>query len=113
MTGQLPPPDEGTLQYPIYESIGAWTTNEYRLRHLAPRHRQMLLHMQPFNGDVDANYLGVINRLARIDRHRRLTSTAYLAEMQPVIQVPAGSRASLAWGQRVLVDGHAQVARIS
>jgi hypothetical protein len=114
VTGQLPPPNEGTLQYPIYESIAAWTNNEYRLKHLAPHHRQMLLHMQPFNSDPDANYLGAVNRLARIDRHRRLTiSTAYLAEAEPVIAVPAGSRVSLQWGQRVLVDGHAQLARIS
>ena len=114
VTGQLPPPDEGTLQYPIYESIDAWVRNEYRLKHLAPHHRHMLLQMQPFNSDPDANYLGVVNRLARIDRHRRLTiGTAYLAEMEPVIQIPAGSRTSLQWGQRVLVDGHAQVARIS
>lgn len=114
VTRQLPPPDEGTLQYPIYESIDAWTRNEYRLKHLAPHHRHMLLKMQPFNSNPDANYLGMVNRLARIDRHRRLTiSTAYLAEMEPVIQVPAGSRTSLQWGERVLVDGHAQVARIS
>lgn len=106
--------DEVTLQYPVYESSVAWSRNEYRLKHLAPHHRQMLLHMQPFKSDLDANYLGVINRLARIDRHRRLTiSTAYLAEMEPVIQVPAGSLTSLEWGQRVLIDGHAQVARIS
>jgi hypothetical protein len=114
VTGQLPPPDEGTLQYPIYESISAWKKNEYRLKHLAPHHLQMLLQMQPFNGDADANYLGAINRLARIDRHRRLTiSTAYLAEMEPVIEVPVGSRTTLQWGQRVLVDGRAQVARVS
>ena len=114
VTGQLPPPDEGTLQYPIYGSLDAWTRSEYRLKHLAPHHRQMLLQMQPFNSDPDANYLGVVNRLARIDRHRRLTiSTAYLAEMEPVVQVPPGSGTSLEWGQRVLVDGSAQVARIS
>ena len=114
VTGQLPPPDEGTLQYPIYESLDAWRRNEYRLKHLAPHHRHMLLQMQAFNSDPDANYLGVVNRLARIDRHRRLTiSTAYLAEMEPVVQVPAGSRTSLQWGQRTLVDGRAQVARIA
>ena len=114
VSGQLPPPDEGTLQYPIYDSWEAWARNEYRLKHLAAHHRQMLLHMQPFNSDLDANYLGTINRLARIDRHRRLTiGTAYLAEIEPVIQVPAGAQTSLEWGQRVLVDGRAQVARIT
>lgn len=60
------------------------------------------------------NYLGAINRLARIDRHRRLlTSTAYLAEIEPVTQVPQGCEVSLQWGQRVLVDGYAQIARIT
>ena len=114
VTGQLPPPDEGTLQYPIYESLRAWNKNERRLIHLAPHHREMLLHMQPFNGDADANYLRVINDLARIGRHRRLTvSTAYLAELEPVIEVPHGSRAVLEWGERVLIDGYAYVARIS
>jgi hypothetical protein len=113
VSGQLPPPDEGTLQYPVYDSRDAWTRNEYRLKHLASHHRQMLLHMQPFNSDLDANYLGVINRLARIDRHRRLTiSTAYLAALEPVLRVPPGARTTLQWGQRVLVDGHARVALI-
>jgi hypothetical protein len=114
VTGTLPPPDEGTLQFPIYESTEAWTRNEYRLKHLAAHHRQMLLHMQPFNSNADANYLGTINRLARIDRHRRLTvGTAYLAEMEPVVQVPADTQVSLQWGERVLVDGRARVARIT
>jgi hypothetical protein len=114
VTGELPPPNEEALQYPIYNSAEAWTRNEYRLKNLAPRHRQMLLQMQPFNSDVDANYLGTINRLARIDRHRRLTiGTAYLAELHPVIAIPEGARSRLEWGQRVLVDGHAQVARIT
>lgn len=92
----------------------AWKENERRLKHLAPHHREMLLHMQPFNGDADASYLRVVNDLARIDRHRRLTvSTAYLAEVQPVIQVPSGSTVAFELGERVLVDGYAQVARIS
>ena len=114
VTGQLPPPDEGILQFPIYDSPGAWKQNEYRLKHLAEHHRDMLLHMQPFNSDLDANYLGAINRLARIDRHRRLlTSTAYLAQIEPVTQVPHGHDISLQFGQRVLVDGYAQAARIT
>ena len=57
VTGQLPPPDDGILQYPIYESMGAWKNNERRLTSLAPHHREMLLQMQPFNGNADANYL--------------------------------------------------------
>ena len=114
VSGQVPPPDEGNLQYPVYDSPSAWKSNEYRLKHLAEHHREMLLQMQPFNSDLDANYLGAINRLARIDRHRRLlTGTAYLAEIEPVTQVPPGREVSLQWGQRVLVAGYAQVARIT
>lgn len=114
VTGTAPPPDEATLQYPIYESKDAWDRNAYRLKHLAEHHRHMLWTMQPFNSDVDANYLAAINNLARIDRHRRLTEgTAYLAELQPVAQVPAGTTAVLQWGQRVLSEGRADVARLT
>lgn len=113
-TGQCPPPDEGTLQYPVYGSFKAWKQNLYRLKHLADHHRTMLFTMQPFNSDADANYLGVVNDLARIDRHRRLTvSTTYLRDLQPVIQLPEGLGATLEWGDRVLTDGQAEVARIT
>ena len=113
VTGCMPPPDDGRLQYPIYSSLEAWRSNESRLRNLAPHHRAMLLQMQPFNGDADANYLGWVNELARIDRHRRLTvSTAYLAEVEPVVEVSGDATLTLQWGQRALIDGYAQVARI-
>lgn len=114
VTGQIPPPDEGTLQYPIYENRSAWNNNLHRLKHLRENHRETLLLMQPFNSDADANYLGAINRLARIDRHRRLTiTTGYIAEMEPVVEVPNGCDVSLQWGQRLLVDGEAEMARIA
>ena len=114
VTGQMPPPDEGKLQYPIYEDESAWNNNLYRLKHLRDHHRKMLLRMQPFNSDADANYLGVINRLARIDRHRRLTiTTGYIAEREPVVEVPNGCHVALQWGQRLLVDGEAKMARLT
>ena len=70
--------------------------------------------MQPFNGDADANYLRVLNDLARVDRHRRLAvSTAYLAELSPVIEAPAAAAITVEYGERVLIDGHAHVARIT
>ncbi len=113
-TGTAPPLDEAKLQYPIYESKAAWDGNIYRLKHLAQHHKDMLLTMQPFNSDMDANYLGAINNLARIDRHRRPTEgTAYLAELKPVIQVPSGASVALEWGQRVLSGGSANVARLT
>jgi len=75
----------------------------------------MLEIMQPYNSpDPDANYLGWINRLARIDRHRRLSVvTAYMAEVQPVVQVPEGCTSTLEFGERVFRDGSADIARIT
>jgi hypothetical protein len=113
--GVVPPPDEGKLQYPIYASPREWQRSLYRLKGLAEHHREMLLRMQPFNSDPDANFLGWLNELARVDRHRRLnTATAYVAEAEPVIEVPnaAGRTTTLQWGQRVLVNGQADLARI-
>lgn len=69
--------------------------------------------MQPFSSNPEANYLGWINRLARIDRHRHLSDmTAYIAEMKPVIAIPDGCKATLQWGERVLSPGRADAARI-
>ena len=114
VTGTVPPPAEATTQYPVYESKAAWDRNLHRLKHLADHHRRMLWTMQPFNGDPDANYLGAINNLARIDRHRRPTDgTAYLAEFEPVVQIPTGTSATFQWGQRVLSGGSADAARLS
>jgi len=102
------------MQYPIYESKSAWERNARRLKYLAEHHRHMLWEMQPFNSDADANYLRAINDLARIDRHRRLTSgTAYIADLEPVVQVPAGTSVTLQWGQRVLSRGRADAARLT
>jgi hypothetical protein len=102
------------LQYPIYDEAAAWTRNEYRLKGLWPHHREMLLAMQPFNSDPDANFLGWVNRLARIDRHRTLvTGAARVAQLEPVLQVPDGSAVTLEWGERTIVDGSADVARIT
>ncbi len=113
-TGRLPPPKQEQLQYPIYDTKQAWRNNIYRLQPLADHHRTMLHSMQPFNSDLDANYLGWINRLSRIDRHRRLIDgTAYLAVIDPVFKVPNGSSVSLELGERVLRDGRADVARVT
>jgi hypothetical protein len=112
-SGVIPPPGEGQLQYPIYDTEEAWNRNLYRLKHLPDHHRLMLKVMQPFSSSLDANYLGWINRLARIDRHRHLNHmTAYLAEVEPVFAVPDGCTITVQWGERVLRDGKADVARI-
>lgn len=112
-SGRVPPPNQGQLQYPIYETQEAWERNLYRLGALADHHREMLLTMQPFNSDADANYLGWINRIARSDRHRHLSRmTGYLAELQPALITPAGCDATLQWGERAIYDGYADAARI-
>lgn len=114
-SGRLPPPDEGVLQYPIYDHRDAWERNQYRLRGLPQHQRDMLESVQPYNSsDPEANYLGWINRLARIDRHRRLSVvTAYMAEVEPVIEIPKGCTTTLEFGERVLVDGQADISRIT
>jgi hypothetical protein len=112
-SGKVPPPNQGQIQYPIYDSQDAWERNLYRLGALAEHHRTMLLTMQPFNSDADANYLGWINRIARSDRHRHLSRMAgYLAELQPALEAPADCEATLQWGERAIYDGYAEAARI-
>lgn len=113
-SGQTPPPGEGGLQYPIYDEAAAWKNNLWRLKPLADHHREMLLTMQPFNSNLDANFLGWINRLARIDRHRRLAIwTARIAETNPVFKVPGGETPKMEWGQRVFYDGVCDHARLT
>jgi hypothetical protein len=113
-SGSVPPPNEGGLQYPIYDDESAWERNRWRLKTLAPHHLAMLETMQPFRSDADANYLGWINRLARIDRHRRLTTfTARVAEANPVLAIPSGVQPILEFGRRVFVDGRCDFARVT
>lgn len=113
-SGRMPPPNEGQIQYLIYGAAADWERNLYRLKPLAQHQRDMLKQMQPYNSpDPDANYLGWLNRLARIDRHRRLSVvTAYMAEMSPVIGIPEGCSATLQFRDRVLIDGKAEIARV-
>lgn len=73
VSGTVPPPNEDDLQYPIYDRQTSWERNKRRLRGLEAHHLEMLERMQSFASDPDANFLGWINRLARIDRHRQLS----------------------------------------
>jgi hypothetical protein len=113
VSGQDPPPQAGQLQFPIYESEGAFRENLYHLKPLEAHHKAILETMQPYrHEDPDTSALGWLNRLARIDRHRRLTvTTAYVAEVQPIIGVPVGCTVDLEWGERVMVDHVAEIAR--
>jgi hypothetical protein len=111
-SGRVPPRGQAQIQYPIYDSRAGWERNLYRLAVLADRHRAMLLIMQPFSSDPDANYLGWINRIARSDRHRHLSRmTGYLAELQPALAAPSGCDVTLQWGERVISGGYADAVR--
>ena len=112
-SGNVPPPNEGGLQYPIYDEKAAWDRNRWRIKELAPHHVSMLETMQPFRSDADANFLGWINRLARIDRHRRFTSwTVRIAEANPVLAIPSGVEPIFEFGPRMFVGGRCDFARV-
>lgn len=114
VSGVIPPPSEERIQYPIYDSKDAWKANLDRLSGLADHHREMLLVMQPFNSNTDANYLGVINRLSRIDRHRRLTQgSAVLGVLNPIVEAPDHCEIHIELGDRVLRNGSTRAARIT
>jgi len=113
-SGSIPPAGEDGLQYPIYDTETTWKRNLWRLRPLPDHQVEMLHTMQPFNSDLDANFLGWINRLARIDRHRRLAMwTARVVEAEPVFQIPSGIAPTLEWGQWVFVGRRCDLARMT
>lgn len=115
MSRSDPPPKESALQYPIYDTEEQWKRNLYRLKPLADHQRDMLYMMQPFNTeDPDANFLGWINRLARIDRHRRMTiATARVAELEPVVECLKSDPPTLEWGERQFQDGYCDLIRLT
>lgn len=103
-----------TKECSTYEVLAAWQKNQYRLAGLLSHHRDMLVMMQPFTSDPDANYLSWLNRLARIDRHRSLvTGAARVVQLEPVLKVPDGTEVTVEWGERTVVGGHADVARVT
>lgn len=111
---KCPPPGESALQYPIYDDASTWKRNLYRLAPLEEHHREMLLTMQPFSSDPDGNYLGWLNRLARIDRHRTLSvSTARIAEAEPAVGVPRDASPTFSWGERTLRSGVCRLGRLT
>ncbi len=113
-SGTLPPPSEGILQYPIYDDEAAWKRNLYRLKGLPEHQQRQLREMQPFASNLDANFLGWINRLARIDRHQTLVDGAcYLAELRPALGIDRGRKATLQWGSRVVRGPVTDVARVT
>jgi hypothetical protein len=112
--GKLPPLKEGVLQYPIYDEQAAWERNLYRIKSLPVHQQQRLRMMQPFASNADANFLGWINRLARIDRHRTLVDGAcYLAELRPALATDLGRTATLQWGSRVIRGPVTDIVRLT
>jgi hypothetical protein len=93
-SGQDPPPDEGLLQFPIYDTAESWTRNLYRLRHLSDEHRAMLERIQPYQAQrQDLNCLRILNRLARNDRHRTLHVVgSVLTKGAMLVEAPPGSK---------------------
>lgn len=93
-SGQDPPPGDGVLQFPIYDTPESWTRNLYRLRHLSDEHRAMLERVQPYQAELqDLNCLRILNRLARNDRHRTLHVVgSVLAKGAMLVEAPPGSK---------------------
>jgi hypothetical protein len=92
-SGQNPPPGASQLQFPIYSTPAEWGRNLYRLKHLSDDHRQMLERIQPYQAQrQDLNCLGMLNDLARIDRHRTVHLVgACVVEGGLAVKAPAGS----------------------
>jgi hypothetical protein len=92
-SGQNPPPGASQLQFLIYSTPTDWERNVYRLKHLSEEHRQMLERIQPYQAErQDLNCLGMLNDLARIDRHRTVHLVcACVVEGGLAVKAPAGS----------------------
>lgn len=93
-SGQDPPRGQAVLQFPIYDTPKAWTSNLYRLKHLSDEHREMLERIQPYQAErQDLNCMRILNRLARSDRHRTLHVVgSIVAEGALLVEAPPGSR---------------------
>ena len=112
-SGRLPP-HEDRLQYPTCDSQNSWKRTSQKLSVLPQHQLELLRTMQPFASDVDANYLGWINRLARIDRHRRLTIwAARIVTADPIAHIPSGVEPRWEWGERMLESGYCDLARLT
>lgn len=112
-SGEDPPPGATQLQFPIYTTPAAWTSNLYRLKHLSDEHRQMLERIQPYQARHKAlNCLGILNDLARIDRHRTVHLVgACVVEGRLAVEAPPGSTITAVQRvQRPVIDDEAPLA---
>lgn len=115
-SGKDPPPGEGSLQFPCYFTEETYRKNENRLKPLSDYHRTEIVEfMQPYrHEDPDTSALGWLHKLARIDRHRRLTfMLGYVAELNPIVAVPAHCSVKHEPAKRVIIDGEAEIAHFT
>ena len=78
-SGQAPPPDAEKLEFPICSSQRKFKDAAWKIRPLAQQRRAIIESVQPYNAAQARpneravnDYLGLLNDLARRDRHRRL-----------------------------------------
>lgn len=112
-SGKTPPPGDGVLEFPCSFTEDHFRKQEYRLKPLSDYHRVSLVEaMQPYrHEDPDTSALGWLHKLARIDRHRRLTfMLGVVKEIQPIAGVPVGCVVKDQWAERVVIDGEAEIA---
>jgi hypothetical protein len=112
-SGKSPPPGHGQLEFPCSFMEKQFRDSEYRLKPLSEHHRVGIVEfMQPFkHEDPDTSALGWLHKLARIDRHRRLTfMLGYVSDVRPAVLVPAQCRVTDKWAKRVVIDGEAEIA---
>ena len=120
--GKNPPPKEQDLEFPIRPTLKRFEDAKYRIEPLEPMRKEIIKSVQPFNiHEVPANqrwvnvHIGVLNELARKDRHRRLQFVgSYVSKTCPQLRVPSGVHVT-AWEveNRGFLIGKAQVARFT
>jgi hypothetical protein len=104
-SGKNPPPDEGSLQFPICPTPKHFKSSAKYIAPLPQVLRELVEFVQPYNAPEIADHLKVeninrtlwiLNEWARIDRHRRLHTIGVLpAAVNPEFRLPPGT--SLAW----------------
>ena len=85
-----PPPDEATIQFPIYDTETQFRNHERCIKSLAKNHREWIEAMQPYAYDAVPGQTAFywVNHLARIDRHRKLQVVGgYIVESTPIMSL--------------------------
>lgn len=84
-----PPPNERTLQFPIYESAESFRKHKSCIKPLSDKHRAWIEAMQPYAYGANPEQTAIywVNHLSRIDRHRKLQVVgAYVTESDPIVR---------------------------